>query len=587
MRILSTLIAIAVLLLLGWSEKANAQTFTTLWQFTGGADGGMPRAGLVQDGAGNFFGTTQEGGASGSGTVFSISFSGNLTNLWSFTGGIDGGSPVAGLVLGNDGSFYGTTASGGVNGWGTVFRITPAGTLTTLWQFDHDTNGANPVAGLVLGNDSNFYGTTLNGGPSRRGTLFQITSAGTLTTLYDFPDILNGGNPGSGLVQGSDGNFYGSTRNGGLFDAGMTFTITSAGTLNWLSSFVGIPDDNGGANTLVQGSDSNFYGTTFGGGGSFKGTVFTFNSQGTFTTLSSLSKDAAPAAGLVQGSDGDFYGTTSLGGTGFGALFKITSAGTLTMLHNFQGGAEGANPVAGLVQGTDGNFYGTTALGGTNDVGTVFQFIPPCTYTLSTGQVMFASSGGDSNFTINTTAASPDDTNCAWATTANVDWITITSAGSGQGDATVSYSVSTNPAAPTRSGTITIVDQTFTVDQLGATVFTVSLSNAVQSCKSKSKIDKKTMTTNVTTTCTVDLDLIVNNTGVTNSPKFSVLLWGTQGSTFNPAVGSPALEKKVGALQKNASDTITVKATFNGDQSGDFIFATDTNQNVLASIEVP
>ncbi len=543
MKISRSLIAIIILVLVGLSERGNGQTLNTLWQFSGGVDGGMPRAGLVQNNS-NFYGTTQTGGVSGSGTVFSISSTGNLTNLWSFTGGIDGGGPVAGLVQGNDGNFYGTTAAGGSNGWGTVFQITPAGTLTTLCQFDHATNGANPVAGLVLGSDGNFYGTTLNGGPSRRGTVFQITSAGTLTTLYDFPDILEGGNPGAGLVQGSDGNFYGSTRDGGLFDAGMTFQITSTGTVNWLSSFVGAPNDDGGANTLVQGSDSNFYGTTFGGGGSFRGTVFAMTSQGTVTTLSSLSEDAAPAAGMVQGSDGDFYGTTLDGGVGFGALFKITSAGTFTSLYSFKGGSEGASPYANLVQGVDGNFYGTTALGGTNNAGTVFQFVPPCTYTLSTGQVMFASIGGDGAFTINTTVVSPDITNCTWTATNNVDWITITSADSGEGDGTISYSVATNPAAGTRTGAITIVDQTFTVGQTGATVNTFSFSNVVQTCTSESKIVKKTMTTNITTTCTVTLDLIVTNTGVTNSKAFSVQFWGDQGGSFNPDTGSPPVGRR-------------------------------------------
>ncbi len=587
MKISHILIATIVLVLVGRSERGNGQTLTTLWQFSDRADGGTPRAGLVQGSDSNFYGTTQGGGASGSGTVFSISSSGHLTNLWSFTGGIDGGGPVAGLVQGTDGDFYGTAAAGGANGWGTVFQITSAGTLTTLCQFNHATNGANPVAGLVQGSDSNFYGTTLNGGASRRGTVFQMTSAGTLTTLYNFPDILKGGNPGAGLVEGSDGNFYGSTRNGGLFDAGMAFQITSAGTLNWLTSFLGDPNDDGGANTLVQGSDSNFYGTTFGGGGSYKGTVFAINSQGTVTTLASLSEDAAPVAGLVQGSDGDFYGTTLDGGVGFGAVFKITSAGSLTTLYRFKGGAEGASPYANLVQGVDGNFYGTTALGGTNDAGTIFQLIPPCTYTLSTGQVTVAAVGGDGTFAINAFAVSPDTTNCAWTATNNVDWITITSDSSGEGDGTISFSVTANPGAGTRTGAITVAGQTFTVDQMGATVATFSFSNVVQICTTKSRIIKKTMTTNITTTCTVSLDLIAQNTGVTNSTAFSVLLWVEQGSSFNPEAGSSPLTEKVKALREDGSEAVKVKVKFVVNQAGTFIFATDTNRNVLASVEVP
>ena len=303
MKISRRFISIIVVMLVGLSERGNGQTLTTLWQFSGGADGGTPVAGLVEGSGSNFFGTTQVGGMSGSGTVFSISASGGLTNLWSFTGGADGGEPAAGLALGNDGNFYGTTGSGGSNGWGTVFKITPAGTLTTLAQFNFATNGANPVAGVVQGTDGNFYGTTLNGGLARHGTVFQITSSGTLTTLFNFTGVPNGGNPGAGLVQGSDGNFYGSTRDGGTFDAGMAFKITTAGTLNWLASFAGDPDDQGGASTLVEGSDSNFYGTTFRGGEKVKGTVFAMTSVGTLTTLNSLFEigDAGPDRGAGTG----------------------------------------------------------------------------------------------------------------------------------------------------------------------------------------------------------------------------------------------------------------------------------------------
>jgi uncharacterized repeat protein (TIGR03803 family) len=587
MRISRILIAVVVLALVGWSERGEGQTLTTLWQFSGGADGGTPRAGLVQGSDSNFYGTTEVGGASGSGTVFSISSIGNVTNLWSFTGGVGGGGPVAGLVQGTDGSFYGTTAAGGASDWGTVFKITSAGTLTTLCQFNFATNGANPVAGLVQGTDGNFYGTTLNGGTARRGTVFQITSAGTLTTLYNFAGVLNGGYPGAGLVQGSDSNFYGSTRDGGTFDAGMAFKITSAGTLNWLCSFLGDPDDEGGANTLIQGSDSSFYGTTFGGGGNFKGTVFALTSQGTLTTLNSLSQDAGPAAGLVQGSDGDFYGTTLYGGVEFGAVFKVTSAGTFTSLYSFKGGAEGAGPEANLVQGSDGNFYGTTSLGGTNNAGTIFRLIPPCTYLLSTGPVTVASSGGSGTFGINSTVVSPDATNCAWTATNTVAWIAITSASSGEGDGTISYSVAANPDGMTRVGAITIADQTFAVDQMGATVVAFSFSNIVQTCKSKTKINKKAMTTNVTTTCTIAFDLVASNTGVTNSSAFSVLLWPQQGSSFNPGTGSSSQTEKVNGLLENKSEAVKVKDVFIGDQAGTFIFLTDTNQNVLGSVEVP
>ena len=173
-----------------------------------------PEAGLVQGSDGNFYGTTYVGGANGDGTVFKTTPSGTLTTLYSFAGS-DGDTPVAGLVQSRDGNFYGTTSAGGVNDGGTVFKITPSGTLTTLYSFaGNGSDGANPFAELVQGSDGNFYGTTLSGGENNDGTVFKITPSGTLTTLYSFAGS-DGDQAYAGLVQGSDGNFYGTTYAGG------------------------------------------------------------------------------------------------------------------------------------------------------------------------------------------------------------------------------------------------------------------------------------------------------------------------------------------------------------------------------------
>src|ERR1017187_7278165 len=322
-----------------------AQTLTTLYTFcsqTGCPDGDGPHAGLVQATNGDLYGTTWGGGVNGQGTVFKITQGGTLTTLYSFcsqTNCTDGTGPYAGLVQAANGDFFGTTS----NGYDTVFKITPGGTLTTLYSFCSQTNctdGATPYAGLVQAANGDLYGTAYNGGANGDlGTVFKITPTGTLTTLYSFcsqSGCTDGAHPAGGLVQAANGNFYGTTESGGRAHGGGTvFKITPGGTLTTLYRFCsqsGCPD----------GSD--------------------------------------PVAGVVQAADGDFYGTTSGGGaSNGGTIFKITPGGTLTTLYSFcaQGAfpycTDGARPVAGLVQDTNRDFYGTTAGGGSNNDGTVFR----------------------------------------------------------------------------------------------------------------------------------------------------------------------------------------------------------------------
>jgi uncharacterized repeat protein (TIGR03803 family) len=315
---------------------SHAQIFTSLYSFCSQsdcADGRSPQASLVQATDGNFYGTTEYGGAYGSGTVFKITTSGALTTLHSFDG-FDGSSPVAGLIQATDGNLYGTTVvgGGGACGWGTVFKLTPSGTLTTLHVFCND-GGAYPRAGLVQGTDGNFYGDAPY---NACGTVFKITPGGTLTTLHSFGGS-DGTNPYAGLVQATDGNFYGTTQNGGTDGDGTVFKITPSGTLTTLHSFGGSDGANpyGG---LVQGTDGNFYGTTFNGGNLSCeapygcGTVFRITPSGTLTTLYSFGTNSnSPAAGLIQAADGSFYGTTFLGGNlscnapyGCGTVFSLT-----------------------------------------------------------------------------------------------------------------------------------------------------------------------------------------------------------------------------------------------------------------------
>jgi uncharacterized repeat protein (TIGR03803 family) len=335
---------------------------------------------LMQGSAGDFYGTIYSGGSSNLGTIFKMTSDGVVTNLVSFNS-TNGANPIAKLVQGIDGSFYGTTSAGGSNNLGTIFKVTTDGTLTTLVTFN-GSNGGVPEAALVAGNDGNFYGTTywggnlaLNGG-SGFGTIFKMTPSGTLTKLVSL-DGTKGVNPTAGIIQGADGNFYGTTQFGGTANLGTVFKMTAVGALTTLASFSAT---NGGYPRagLVQGGDGNFYGTTYwggnlalnGGGGGY-GTVFKITPGGTLTTLVAfdVTNGGHPNAGLIQANDGNFYGTTFGGGdlpvdsgNSYGTVFRLTSTGDLTTLVSFTID-NGAYPFDGVFQAGDGEFYGTTGDG--------------------------------------------------------------------------------------------------------------------------------------------------------------------------------------------------------------------------------
>jgi uncharacterized repeat protein (TIGR03803 family) len=307
------------------------------------------------------------------------------------------------LVQATNGDFYGTTFVSGVHnyGYGTVFKITPGGTLTTLYSFCAQsgcTDGSNPEAGLVQATNGDFYGTTSGGGAHNGGTIFKITPSGTLTTLYSFcaqSGCTDGRNPMiAGLVQATNGDFYGMTSEGGInctvYGCGTVFKMTPSGTLTTLYTFCSQTNctDGSGPSGLVQATNGDFYGTTSVGGAHNGGTIFKITPSGTLTTLYSFCAQSGctdgsnPEAGLVQATNGDFYGTTSGGGatdidciSGCGTIFKITPSGTLTTLYIFcaqSGCTDGIFPNA-LIQATNGDFYGTTGLYGAHYNGTVFS----------------------------------------------------------------------------------------------------------------------------------------------------------------------------------------------------------------------
>jgi uncharacterized repeat protein (TIGR03803 family) len=392
---------------------ASAQTATTITTFDG-SDGWQPFAGLVQGLDGDLYGTTTYGGAYGVGTIYKITPEGALTVVYSFciqTSCAQGVYPYSVLLLASDGSFYGTTQKGGTHGGGTVFKFSPsAGTLSTLYNFCGQTDcadGKYPRV-LVQGSNGNLYGTTLQGGTNcisqgGCGTVFEITSAGTMSTLHSFCAVANctDGIEPFGLMQATDGNLYGTTEFGGNYcflspaGCGTFFEMTTAGKLTTLYTFCQEPNCKDGAEpqgSLIQSANGNFYGTTFEGGnyilpnGFSTGTAFEITPEGVlrpvydFCPDNSCSAGSDPVAGLVLGTDGNFYGTTYEPG----AVVQITPKGQATYY------PLGYYTNAGVVQATNGSFYGTTFSGG-NGYGTVYSLslgLAPFVETLpSSGQV--------------------------------------------------------------------------------------------------------------------------------------------------------------------------------------------------------
>ncbi len=352
--------------------------------------GTAPYAGLIQGSDGNFYGTTSAGGTNNRGSVFKVTPDGTLTVLYSFgslANNADGYTPYSGLIQGSDGNFYGTTAFGGPNGGGTVFKVTPAGALTVIYSFSTSgTDGLEPLGTLLQGSDGNFYGTTVEGGANNNGVVFKVTPSGVETVLHSFGTLSSGDAAApetAALVQGSDGNFYGTTLDGGANNTGAVFKVTPAGVETVLYSFGSSTgtDGNEPEGGLTQGTDGNFYGTTRVGGANGAGTVFKITPAGVETVIYSFpaingTNSADPYSGLLLGSDGNFYGTTlNGGGANVGTIFKVTPTGVETLLYAFGSHAgDGATPRSGLIMGTDGHFYGTTTSGGTYDAGTVFRF---------------------------------------------------------------------------------------------------------------------------------------------------------------------------------------------------------------------
>jgi len=392
---------------------AQAQTFTALHAFKGGTDGAFPsNGGLILDAKGNLYGTTLEGGGGacdgGCGTIFRANPAGKVTVLYSFTGaGSDGKYPNGSLVRDTAGNLYGTTYGGGTSGagcygygCGTVFMLDSAGQETVLYSFTGGVDGATPEAGVVRDAAGNLYGTTHLGGANNWGTVFMVDPSGNETVLHSFDGLAgDGGDAHAGLILDPSGVLYSTTPGGGILNSnclpglgigcGTVFQITTTGAETVLYDFTGYKDGNTPFGNLVRDKAGNLYGTsqprpTPTGWG----TVFKLDASGKLTVLHTFSGGAGgadPLSGLVRDSAGNFYGTTSAGGSGnctyypgggCGTVFKLSPGGTFTVLYNFTGGADGEYPVAGLVRDAKGNLYGTASWSGTYSEGTLFKITP-------------------------------------------------------------------------------------------------------------------------------------------------------------------------------------------------------------------
>jgi uncharacterized repeat protein (TIGR03803 family) len=372
--------------------EAQAQTFSAIYSFTGGSDGGIPLDGLMIDGAGNLYGTASYGGPGGNGVVFKVNPRGKETVLHGFTGGTDGAKPEASLVMDATGNLYGTTTAGGASGAGTVFKVTRYGKEKVLYTFTGTTDGASPEAALVMDKAGNLYGTTTAGGSAGNGTVFKLAPRKKQggewkeKVLYSFGQGTDGAVPVAGVTLVS-GNLYGTTSAGGTYGYGTIFQLTpskSGWTENTLYNFQGGNDGDVPYAGLIVDQSGNLYGAATGGGTGAGGTIFELspsNGGWTFTVLFNIPgwTLSGPFRNLMMDASGNLYGTTHCDGSyGDGTVYELTPSGgtwTYTSLHAFAG-TDGYFSYSNLVFDKQGNLNGTVSVGGANGYGVVFKIAP-------------------------------------------------------------------------------------------------------------------------------------------------------------------------------------------------------------------
>ena len=401
MKLRSIFLGALVCAVAGLSTPARAGTITALHSF-GGAGGSAPNGALVSDSVGAFYGTTLRGGANDSGTVFRLALDGTFTLLHEFGGTGDGSRPYAGLVDGKDGFFYGTTALGGTNNHGTIYRVSAAGDLSILVNLDSATTGGQPRAGLILGSDGSLYGTNYAGGDNNLGNVFRVTRDGVLTVLGSF-DATTGTGSISALVENRAGVFYGTAALGAANNKGAIFKFAADGsgvtvvhTFSAVSAQSANVDGAEPFGGLAVASDGTLYGATNSGGTNGLGTIFCVSPAGVFTTLVSLDSantGALPYAGLTYASDGNLYGITSTG-TGNGNIFQYSPQFGYTVLASLDFATTGATSYANLIEGPDNALYGLASVGGTGGDGTVYRLPLPGPHVTVAATVPKVISGG-------------------------------------------------------------------------------------------------------------------------------------------------------------------------------------------------
>lgn len=388
--------AVTFLLVFVLAALAPAQTFTTLYNFTGGSDGGEPYAGVIQDASGNLYGTAYVGSNQtcphgGCGAVFELNTAGIETVLHSFSG-LDGENPETPVVRDSKGNIYGTTTYGGssnncssiYNGCGVVFKIDSAGNESVLYSFTGELDGCWPEQGLVRGKAGILYGTTSWCGASGWGTIFKIDSAGSFTLLHSFAGPpSDGADPWLGhLMMDKFGNLYGVTTEGGAYGYGLLYKLSKDRTFRVLYSFTGIGMDGCEPwGSVVEDKAGNLYGTTYWCGSNGSGTIWKVNKKGKGITLHGFaggeSDGCHPNAGVALDPKGHLYGVTSYCGVNnYGVLYRWSAKGGLTLLHSFDL-SDGALPYGEVLRTSKGTLFGTTVNGGTYPFyGTVWSYVP-------------------------------------------------------------------------------------------------------------------------------------------------------------------------------------------------------------------
>jgi len=369
---------------------ATVPAYKVLYTFTGGADGGNPLGGnLILDPEGNLYGTASTDLACtelqppGCGVVFRVDKTGKENVLYTFTGGADGGGPIAGVVRDEAGNLYGTTFEGGSDRSGVVFKLDRTGKETVLYSFTGGEDGNGPSAGLMRDVAGNLYGTTFGGGSNGSGVVFRVDRTSKESVLYSFTGGVDGGSPSTDLVEDKEHNLYGTTGGGGDlscalgngFGCGVVFKLDRTGKETVIHSFTGGADGAFPFAGLVRDEAGNLYGTAAGGGFVGAGVVFKLDRTGQETVLYSFTGGAdggSPIADLVRDDEGNLYSTTSAGGdlgcfgggSQCGVVFKLDRRGKETVLYTFTGGTDGGYNFDGLVRDEMGNIFGATGYGG-------------------------------------------------------------------------------------------------------------------------------------------------------------------------------------------------------------------------------